>query len=286
MQFIGVDLGGTRMRAALVDLQGQVSGFQDQPTDATRTPAELVRALARLVEAVEASCGRRGLPVGVGVPTTVRADGTLAACPNLPTLPDGYDLARLLEGELSRPVRLDNDARCFTLGELFWGQGRGLHTFAGVTLGTSIGLGLVVGGAAHRGFRGEAGEIWRSPVGLEALAPTLHDQLSGAAIALAAGTVDGAEAARKARQGDTRAQAAWQAYGQGLGLALSWVCDVVDPERVVLGGSVAASFDLFGDRLRAVLGGRKTELVVSKLGDHAALLGAASLVMENEGGPR
>lgn len=287
MEFIGVDFGGTRLRAALVDSQGRLSGFQERPTDATRPAAQVVEDLASLVRSVEASNGQHGLPVGVGVPTTVSRGSAIFPCPNLPTFAKGFDLAGALEAALGRPVALDNDARCFTRGELLWGQGRGLPSLLGVTLGTSIGLGLSIGGLVYAGARGEAGEIWRAPVRLDQKgSPSLHELLCGEAVALGAGVASGGalEAANRARAGDPRALAAWRTYGEVLGSALAWVVDVVDPERIVLGGSIAAAFDLFRDPLLRALAGRNTEVVVSVLGDRAALLGAAALVRNSRGG--
>ena len=286
MESIGVDFGGTRIRAALVDSQGHLRGWQERLTLASRPPQAIVADLAGLIQAVEREAGLGPLPVGVGLPTTVTPGGPVFPCPNLPTLAHGYPLDRELRTRLGRAVTYDNDARCFTRGEWRWGQGQGLPNMLGLTLGTSVGLGVVCDGRLLAGFRGEAGEIWRSPL-TQSSGRTLHEVLSGAGLAAAAGAKpgDAADAASRARAGDTRALQAWEAYGDAVGFALQWVCDVLDPQTVVVGGSIAASWDLFSQPVLQRLAGRSLSLVTSSLGDHAAVLGAAALVQSLQEDP-
>jgi len=289
MPVIGVDLGGTRIRAGMVEAGGAVVCLREMATRAERPACEIAADIAALVRAVEADVRTVGTgaaaPIGVGVPTTIGPDGALAPSPNLPTCA-GYPLARELGNLLGRPVVLENDARCFALGEVLAGAARGALIAAGVTLGTSIGLGMVVNGALLRGAHGEAGEIWRSPVDLLAApgaetagrADSLHDLLGGHAL----GT-DAATTARLARCGDAAALAVFARYGERLGAALCWLCDMLDPDVIVIGGAIAASFDLFADHARAVLGARRTLLAASALGDRAAILGAAGVAGWREG---
>jgi predicted NBD/HSP70 family sugar kinase len=155
----------------------------------------------------------------------------------------------------------------------------------GVTLGTSVGCGIVLDGRLLRGARGEAGEIWRAPLDVrDPGAGTLHDALRGGAImdayeSTAGRRRDGAEIARLAMDGDPAAREVFDGYGRALGGALRWLCDAFDPDVVVLGGAVSASFSLFGDFALKPLEGRRVAVRVSALGDLAGVLGAAAIAL-------
>lgn len=277
MSTIGVDLGGTRIRVGAVDEHNEVILLRELPTRSGRAATEIAADIASLVRVVQTETGMTGGAIGVGVPTTIDSSGRLVACVNLPTC-DGYPLAATLGDMLDTVVQMENDARCFALGEWLGGAARGATIAAGVTLGTSIGLGIVMQGKLMRGAHGEAGEIWRSPTDLSGghVDADLHGLLGGHV--LAHDHLDGPGLARRARDGDRAAVELFIRYGERLGAALCWICDLFDPDIMVVGGAVAASFDLFGDRARLTLGTRRASVVVSTLGDRAAILGAAGLV--------
>ena len=280
MEVIGVDLGGTRMRAGVVDEEGRVRGFQERPTLSSRPRREILDDLVDLIRTAEAAAGAQGLSVGLGVPTTVGPGGVLAPCPNLPTF-GSVALNRELAPLLGRTPVLGNDARCFAFGEWKWGAGRGTTSMVGVTLGTSIGLATVLDGRLLGGVSNEAGEVFRAPIHLTGAPDTLHDVLSGEGVVRAYGS-PGVTAAKvvadRARAGEVRAAAVFAGYGQVLAGALRWACDMVDPELIVIGGSVAGSWDLIGPPVEEALRGRRNRVVLAALGDQGAILDRKSVV--------
>jgi predicted NBD/HSP70 family sugar kinase len=281
---VGVDIGGTRIRAAAVDGTAGAADIHQRLTRAERPAGEIV---GDMVSLIREAAPRGALEVGVGVPTTMDEAGRLRPCLNLPTF-GTFPLREELEARLGCRVRLGNDAACFTLGEQARGAARGARVAIGLTLGTSVGLGIVVGGAAFHGAHGDAGEIWRSPARLLPNGPSganLHDLLGAHAVSRhwreATGSVrDPSEIAGSAARGDREALDAFARFGADLGSVLCWLCDILDPDVAVIGGAAAASFPLFQPAAAAMLADRRCSVVASALGDGAALIGAASLVRE------
>jgi predicted NBD/HSP70 family sugar kinase len=230
--------------------------------------------------------------VGIAVPTTLDADDTLEPCFNLPTL-GRFPLRRVAAEKLDREVRLENDANCYALGEWLFGAGRGARLLAGITLGTGIGVGLIRDGTILSGAHGRAGEIWRSPVHLnpaDEAAGCLEDIASGMGLqkayrARTGGWTDGERIAALARRGDAAASEVFAVFGRVLGSAIRWIVDLVDPDRIVLGGSVAGSMDLFAEELFRAAGCDPRMIVRGTTGEGAALFGAAALALEPEEKP-
>jgi predicted NBD/HSP70 family sugar kinase len=222
--------------------------------------------------------------VGLGIPTTLDGEGRLEPCPNLPTL-IGCPLGAVLAEKLSWDVFVENDASCFALGEWRFGAGRGTSLMVGITLGTGIGTGIVMEGRPFRGAHGRAGEIWRSPLNLLTNAgpsPHVEAHVSGTgledAYTGATGTrLTGGQIAALADGGDPVASDVFEALGATLGGVIVWLTDLLDPDAVVLGGSVVGAYHHFEKSIRANLRGRTVHLLVSQLGDRAALYGASTV---------
>lgn len=290
---IAVDLGGTWIRVGAVSVAGEVGERHVRPTDRERAPDAILMDLDALIsQAVELTVGRDDSVVGiaVGIPTTLEQDGVLAACPNLPSL-IGFPLQRHLAGRHGLPVAVANDALCFTLGEWWRGLGIGTQSFCGITLGTGIGLGLVIHGRPYRGAHGDAGEIWRTPVDGRLLEEWVSGEaLSGYYAEVTGVQLDGAKLASLAKSGDCSAQHAFAEYGRQLGTVLASVVNMIDPEAIALGGSIADSLALFSapmlESLQMGIGKKPMPLIeASRLGSVAPLIGAAK-VFEHEFGPR
>lgn len=286
---IAVDLGGTWMRAACVGIDGAIKGpVICKPTGRERPSAEIIADLVRLVtEAVAASHGidkSTLMGVALGVATVIDADGRLIGCANLPTL-GGVSLAEEVAArlEMHRPVKLFNDAACFTFGEWLYGIGQGTRFFCGVTLGTGIGMRIVADGRILGGCRGMAGEIWKSPLGRE----SVEYYVSGAGVmrlfeAKTGRSLFGADIQVLAEKGNADALAVFTEFGFCLGRTLAWIINCFDPEGIVLGGSVAHAFALFEPSMREAMEQScsyavRAKVAASVLGDQAALIGAAML---------
>lgn len=286
---VGLDLGGSAVKAALVETSPRTSVKRTHASDTPRAgdPDRLVSALveaARLVtadEPVEA--------VGVGVPGQFdRSSGTLRALPNVPGKWKGFPLRDRLTEELGLPVQLVNDSQAFTLAEATLGAAKGRRTVVGVTLGTGIGGGVCIEGRIHRGANGAAGELGHQVIlengpecgcgrrgCLEALARS-------AVLASLAGTGTAAEAFDAVRAGDPRALEALRVVTGYLGIGLANVIAVVDPDVVVVGGGLAQAGNLLLDPIRAairrsvsVVPPESVEVVGGTVGTVAGAVGAA-----------
>jgi glucokinase len=307
----GVDLGGTTISAGLGTREGQILARKTVPTRAEEGPEAVLRRMAGLVHELAAQVGAGPSAAGVGVPGLVeRATGTTRFLPNLPTQWRGVPVAEILAGRLGCPVRVLNDVRTATLGELRFGHGRTARTMAFFALGTGIGGGVVIDGKLRLGPLGAAGELGHQtilPDGprcgcgsrgcLETLAsgPAISAEgvrllRSGLALVLHSLTEGDADRvspqtmARAAEGGDETVLEALLRAATWLGIGVANVVTVLHPDLVVLGGGVAEVGLLLLDRVRVVVRERvrmfPTEdlrIERSALGEGAGLLGAIAL---------
>jgi glucokinase len=277
--YIGVDLGGTQLRVAAVTAAGTLaSEMLSVPTGREFGPDDLRVRLSDLGRRVrENAVGRDIKGLGFGTAGVIRP-GPLTQSDNLPRL-NGVDVHALVGDVAGCPVRLENDARCFTLAEARYGAGRGEKNLCGIVLGTGVGCGILVEGRLLRGVHAQAGEVWRIPY---RGAPIEH-AISGAGIVRAyeaAGgrnASDAATVASRARAGDAAAAAAWRGFGEDLAFLCECLESFVDPALIVIGGSVAQSRDLFSSILEQRLAGRAARIAFAELGPAAGVIGAAAL---------
>src|SRR6478672_381368 len=158
---MAADLGGTNLRIAAVDDEGNVVHRLRVPTPASRSRSDITGAIADLASQCmgELSAGPRPMAFGVAAPAIVSsADGSIFSSPNLPEL-NGFDLARELGRRLGLPTMLENDANAAAVGENWRGASQGVANSICVTLGTGVGGGLIIDGRLMRGVDGTAGEV-------------------------------------------------------------------------------------------------------------------------------
>ncbi len=279
--YLGVDLGGTRMRMAAVGPDGRLaSEVFSVPTGRDFGPDELRNRLGELSHRLHGALGQfTATALGFGTAGVV-GRGPLTQCHNLPRL-NGVDVAELVAAVAGCPVSLENDARCFTLAEARFGAGRGARDVVGVTLGTGVGCGVMIGGRLLRGAFRQAGEVWRIPL----RGMYLEHFVSGAGVVRsyeAAGGSPGLEAkcvAEAAREGDAAAIAAWRAYGEDLALLCETITALLNPDVIVIGGSIAGASDLYQGVFEPRLQQHGTRVVHAELGPAAGVIGAAALNM-------
>lgn len=284
-----VDLGGTKIISAVFNPLGEPLGEPNStPSGAESSPETVVGNICDNFRASLERCGRSLADVarlGVGVPTTLRAGaGLIDPSPNLPTMSD-YPLGKVLSEKLELPVALENDANCFILGEQARGAAKGYANCCGVTLGTGLGLGIILGGKLLHGDFDCAGEIWNCPYG-EA-GKILESRASGSAIVseyekTAGAKLDGEAVFKKALEGDPVAREVFHGFGLALGHGLSYVVNLLDPGIIVIGGSAAQAWELFAGPLfetvhRHRISRNRTRIVRGSLGALAPLYGAAQL---------
>ena len=292
---IGIDLGGTKIEVIALD----GSGFElfRQRVDTPRDYSGTLETLQSLVRLADERTGREG-SVGIGIPGTISPTTGLVKNANSTWL-IGHPLDKDLETLIGRPVRIMNDANCFTLSEAVDGAGKDSETVFGVILGTGVGGGIVVNKKVLEGPQKIAGEWGHNPLlsanDTERLGTRcycgrlgcIETFLSGPGMQrdheIATGIeLSTHEIAARAIQGDHQCQSTLNRYVERLGRALATVINVLDPGVVVLGGGMSNLPDLakkaqtaiqphvFTDEVR-------TRVVLNKHGDSSGVRGAAWL---------
>lgn len=303
---LGVDVGGTKV--AVADLGDDGMGEPiEVPTDVS-SPDALLDGIAAAVDAVSARAGRPAA-VGIGMPSQIEwASGRVVASVNIPL--EGVALREVLGTRFGVPVFVDNDANCAALAEVEAHDPRPSHLVM-LTLGTGVGGGIVVDGRIFRGATGLGAELGHATI--EADGPPCPGRCPnrGCIEALCSGTAlgrDGLELAQDwpdsplgrvlaekgevhaedvvaaARGGDAQAQAVLDRLGTYLGVALTGVVNIFEPEIVAIGGGLSRAADLFLDTAVAELRGRalpalveRAEVSLAKGGAAAGVAGAALL---------
>lgn len=292
---IGVDLGGTKTEAVLLDDDGAVAFRERVPTP--RDYGDTITAVADLVGRIDAACGERP-PVGIGTPGAwVEASRAMKNCNS--TWLNGSPLLDDLAERLGERVRIENDANCFALSEALDGAGRGAHLVFGVILGTGVGGGIVVDGRLLKGPNAIAGEWGHTPLPYLRTDPStdpeekgLRDRpcycgrrncvetfLSGQGLAETHRELTGER--RRADEIDPLAPSA-DLYVTMLSRALAQIVNVLDPDVIVLGGGLS-NLDGLAERVSGRLGRYgfshegETTVAVAEHGDSSGVLGAARL---------
>jgi glucokinase len=299
LRYLGIDLGGTNSKLAVLEGDGTHRAVVATATIPTGTgdPGEVVGRLGVAGGRLVAEHGPV-VAAGAGVPGLFdQASGRIVLFPNLPATWTGRPFRDPLAGLLGLPVALINDARAFTLAESRMGAAAGCPTVVCVTPGTGVGGGVVVDGRLRFGPSGRAGELGHQVI--EADGPACGCGNRGCVEAFAAGAAlcrvggrDTPEAVfRAAAAGDQRAAAAVRAVVGRLAVGIANLVTVLWPERVVVGGGVAAAGDqLFGPLRAAVAAAAPLvdpasyQIVPAALGPSAGAIGAALWAREGPAG--
>ena len=312
-KYIGCDLGGTNMRAAIVDVEnGAILYEMSVPTLARDGHDAVMRRMAGLFLQMIEWAGMKKEDVGgigIGVPGVLDLEkGETVFLPNLPGTWPHVPLRDTIAELTGLPVALLNDVRSITNGEWRFGAGRGMDTLAVFAIGTGVGGGLVINGQLHLGIGGTGGEVGHMTIDYNG--PTcgcgnkgcLEAYASGPAIA-AMGMKAVAQGlttrigeiceydlnritpeliARAAETGDEIAVDIYERAGFYIGMAAANVCVAVGPRRIIIGGGVAQVGDLLLNPIRRALREHVTvvpieqvEVVQSQLGNNAGVIGAA-----------
>jgi fructokinase len=257
----GIDFGGTKIEAAAIDESGAFVARVRKPN-----PGEYKAALevvAELVADAEAMAGASCARLGLGIPGSISPRTGLIRNANSVYL-NGQRFGEDLEQRLARPVRLTNDANCLALSEAADGAGAGEGVVFAAILGTGCGGGVVVDGKIIDGRNGFAGEWGHSPLpwpkpeeypGRECWCGRkgcLETWIAGPSFARDAGFPNGQATMEAIAAGDASAAAALDRYVDRLGRALAVVCDLIDPDVIVLGGGMS-NVDVLYERLQAAI---------------------------------
>jgi glucokinase len=305
---LGIDVGGTQVRAALVE-GARLLARASEPTDVRGGPEAVLAQLSRLVARVAPERGR-ARALGVSCPGPLDSEtGTILSIPTLPGW-EGLPLRDLLARETGLPVTLENDGVAAAFGEWRHGAGRGLRHLVYVTVSTGIGGGVVLDGRLLHGRRGMAAHVGHLP--LDPQGPPCACGARGCFEALASGTALGRAAreavsahpesplaaippehlsarhvADAARPGDALAQRLIEEEARWLALGFVALLHAYSPDAIVMGGGVAQAFDLLGPgirrtmRARALPAFRNVPVRRARLGADSGLIGAAALALES-----
>jgi glucokinase len=307
---IGVDLGGTKISCALADISGKIIDIQVVETNASEGEIAVLNRIIRVIDKVIISkkISKEDIKaIGIGSPGPIDAkNGIIVEPANLPFT--NFDIVTPIKDEFKIPVYLDNDANVAAIGEFMFGAGKGTENMVYMTVSTGIGGGAILNGQIYRGRTTNALEIGHTTVEpfssarcncgnlgcLEALA-------SGTAIARRAkdavlsnihtslktyDTITSYEVFKEAENGDKVAISIRNNALRYLGIGVTNIINIFDPDKVVIGGGVSKAGEIVFDIVKEVVNerGLKTitagcEIVPAKLGVDAGVIGAVALAI-------
>lgn len=276
MKIIGVDIGGTKITAALIDDDKIVNQYTG-PTPFDQEKMVVVEAVSQAISQVYDA---QVLGIGIGVPGLVDLENNLVLdVTNIPSW-DVVPLKQLLEDRFGKPVFVNNDSNCFALGEKHFGKGKPYRNFVGVTLGTGLGAGIIINNHLYSGQLAGAGEFGN----IYYLDSNIENYCSG--MFFKNRDLNGAEWASKARSGDLEAQKLFDELGTHIAHGLGNILFALAPEAIILGGSVAESFPLFEKAMRKAFVDFPFQKLYHDLKieisdePNSAVMGASSLVID------
>ncbi|OCJ00614.1 glucokinase [Rhizobium sp. AC27/96] len=303
---IGIDLGGTQVRAALVDELGNVLQRVEDRTDADAGPDPVLGQIGSLTDRLLLTCDP-GAIVGIGVSAPGPLDTETGTALEIPTLRgfSNYPLRQELQKRLRLPVRLENDGIAAAIGEWQFGAGRGIANLVYVTVSTGIGGGAIADGRVVRGRKGMAGHVGHMSIAPDGIVCPCGNKgcfeayASGTAFAKRARTratecsetllaqngevVDSRSIFAAAAAGDPLANSLVDEEAEILGRGFTNLIHIFSPEIVIMGGGLSDQFDRLRPGIQshvsqwAMPAFRDVEVVRAALGQNSGLIGAAAL---------
>lgn len=312
---IGIDVGGTNVKIALVDDNGKIIYSNSVPTYAKMGYEYTVNNIKQAIKDLMKETNTTPSDIeGIGFDFPGQVDcktGVVKLAPNIPGWVN-VPIAQMIEDEFHIPTRIDNDVRCAALGELKFGAGRGCENFICITVGTGIGSGIVINGKVVRGATNAAGELGHIKIQMNggpicgcgdtgcleafasgpAIVAMAQDYIKGGKstkfremAAAEGGEITPYMVAKAAEEGDPVAKRIFEIVGEYIGIGLTSVINLLNPERVIIGGGVAESGELLLGPIRKtikeramVVAGNAVEIVPAQLGNSAGVIGASMLI--------
>ncbi len=310
-QRIGVDVGGTNVKIALVSDKGKIIYSNSIPTRAEMGYEHTINSMKDAIRDLLKETKMKPSDiegVGFGFPGQIDCKkGIVRLAPNIPGWVD-IPIASIMEKEFGIPTRVDNDVRTATLGELNYGAGVGCENLVCITVGTGIGSGIVLNGKLVRGANNAAGELGHIKLNMQG-GPLcgcgdrgcLEAYASGPSIvAMAEEYIRGGKSTKyrelanpditpyivavAAKEGDPVARQIFRIMGEYIGMGLTSVVNLLNPEKIIIGGGVAESGDILLEPIRETIAKRamtiqrQVEIVPAQLGNTAGVIGASLLI--------
>ena len=299
---IGVDLGGTNLRVAAVDSNGQILQKISEPAIYDTGPQRVVKDIVEVINKIRSDVGTTGLRgVGIGVPGFIDMEaGVVLGSANLPGF-QGFPVRDEIQEHLGTPIIIENDANAAALGEMWMGAGRNVKDLILLTLGTGIGGGIVIDGRVLHGFLGMAGEFGHmtvfpdgNPCGCGNCG-CLEKHASATAIAAMGRMmhfgkeVTSAGVYELALAGNERARLVFKAMGRALGITLANLINIFNFPLYLISGGPLPAWDMFTPSMFEEIKQRSstyarsgTRIEKAALGSDAGLYGAAYLPFQQE----
>ena len=310
-QRIGVDVGGTNVKIALVSDKGKIIYSNSIPTRAEMGYEHTINSMKDAIRDLLKETKMKPTDIegiGFGFPGQIDCKkGVVRLAPNIPGWVD-IPISSIMEKEFGIPTRVDNDVRTATLGELNYGAGVGCENLICITVGTGIGSGLVMNGKLVRGANNAAGEIGHIKLNMQG-GPLcgcgdrgcLEAYASGPSIvAMAEEYIRGGKSTKyrelanpditpyivavAAKEGDPVAKQIFKIMGEYIGMGLTSVVNLLNPEKIIIGGGVADAGEILLNPIketilkRAMTIQREVEIVPAQLGNTAGVIGASLLI--------
>ena len=274
---IGIDLGGTNVRVALVDDNGIIN-ITKEPCKADKSVKETTSHIIELIRRVITA---EVTGIGIGVPSAVDPEkGIVYNVINIPSWKEVH-LKEIIETAFYLPTYVNNDANCFVLGEQRYGAAKSARNVVGIAAGTGLGSGIIINNELYAGTNTCAGEI-----GCISYRDKTYEEYCSSRYFIREHNTSGVDAFGAAKKGDEAALKIWDDFGIHMGNLVQMVLFAYDPEVIVFGGSIANAFELFESSMRRNLQEflfpnivNKLRIEVSRTAD-VGILGAASLVKQ------
>jgi glucokinase len=314
LAYAGIDIGGTNIKFGLVDTSGKVLYREQRPTMVEKGADPLMHLITNISESLMFHAAEEELEVrwlGVGTPGGVdaKAGRVLGPCPNIPGW-EGMEVGSILKERLNMPVFVDNDANVVALAESRFGAALGYKSVVCVTLGTGVGGGLILDGKLWRGCSGAAGEIGQMSINFDGppcmgenagciesycasqaiikrVKAKLNNELTPIFNEVCSGDIEALSIKRiftALRKGDEIARSAIMETARFLGIGLSGVVNLLNPEIVILGGGIADGGSEFVEAVASEIKKRSFKSAVDRLrvaratlGNDAGFIGAGIL---------
>lgn len=275
---VGVDVGGTTISIGRI-VDEKIVEETSFPTQAHRTEDEIIQDIIRGIEKV---IEPNTIAIGIGTPGLVDEElGMVYDVSNIPSWKE-VRLRDKIEAHFNRIVQISNDANCFVMGEKIFGKGKKYRNFVGVTLGTGVGGGVVID---HKLYPGTlmSGEFCGIPY-----LDKNYDFYCGSKLFTEKHGISGLIASERVLAGDKNAQLIFDEYGEHLGNLFKTIILILNPEAIIIGGSIVKSYPYFEKSLKSSLNNFALNRVINQLNievseiDNIAVIGAAALVYNHK----
>ncbi len=278
MAILGIDLGGTNVRVGSIDKNSLVR-VESMSITKDGSANEVINEIFILIEKFSIS---EIMGIGIGVPSLVDIErGIVYDVQNIPSWKEVH-LKEIIENRYGIPVYINNDANCFTVGEKYFGKGKKYKNIVGLILGTGVGAGILINDKLYSGKNCGAGEFGA----ISYLKKTYEYYCSGQFF-INEYNISGEKLFKKAKEGDYEAIKIFSNFGANVGEAIKLIMFSIDPDAIILGGSVTKSFNFFKEDMFKSIRGfyysksiENIKIEVSEI-ENVSILGAAALYYDN-----